>query len=166
MYQMLDYWLEPLETHGASTAEVDWLPGHTMFVAASLFSDVGLMDAKAFPQYFGDADFALRAKQRGYTLRVISNLLVLNDRGQTGLSARLSLRPRKLYAILTSRRSWLRLDDNVKFWWRYRSVFSVKQLVQRYEFIYMTLITRALDALHVRNLLRTVRRRVGSLLHG
>ena len=165
-YQMLDYWVEPLNTQGSSTAEVDWLPGHTMFAPAGIFAEIGMMDAKNFPQYFGDADFALRAKRSGYSLRVISDLLVLNDRSQTGLSARLSIRPRKLLRILTSRRSWLRLDDNLKFWWRYRRIFSFKQLLQRYEFIYLTIITRTLDSLHIRDAVRRARRATAARLSG
>ncbi len=163
-YKMCDYWLEPQKASGATTTEVDWLPGHTMFVPAGIFAEVGMMDAKAFPQYFGDADFSLRAKRFGYSLRVISDLLVLNDRDQTGVSAGLSIRPRKLLNILTSRRSWMRLDDNLKFWWRHRDIFSFLQLVQRYEFVYMTAITRFLDALHVRSAVRAVRQRCRRVL--
>ncbi len=162
---MLDYLTErqPPTQESAllkSVVEVQWLPGHTMFMPHNIFRAVGLMDERGFPQYFGDADFALRAREQGYLLLVDQDLLVLNDRETTGVSATLSLQPKKLLAILLSRRSWLRVDDNMKFWWRYRHHFTFRQVVRRYEFIYSSLIGGTLDRLRIRSVVRSIRRSI------
>jgi GT2 family glycosyltransferase len=52
----------------------------------SVFSKIGYFDEINFPQYHGDADYGLRAKEAGYTLTVYPELKIWNDRDNTGYS--------------------------------------------------------------------------------
>ncbi len=57
----------------------EWLAGMGVLVPARAYADVGLYDQLNFPQYFGDADFSLRAKAQGYSLLVAPSSVVLVD---------------------------------------------------------------------------------------
>ena len=47
-----------------------WLTGMGVIIPKEVFEKIGLYDRKAFPQYFADADFSLRAKEAGFGLKV------------------------------------------------------------------------------------------------
>ncbi len=59
--------------------ESKWLTGMGVLIPAQVFKAVGMYDAKAFPQYFADADFSLRAANAGYKLLVSSKAVLYND---------------------------------------------------------------------------------------
>lgn len=44
------------------------LPGRALIIPRAVFEEVGLFDAEAFPHYFSDVDFSLRAKEAGFSL--------------------------------------------------------------------------------------------------
>ncbi len=46
----------------------DWVNGSSTLIPAVVFREVGLLDEKGCPQYHGDAEFCLRARQHGYRL--------------------------------------------------------------------------------------------------
>jgi GT2 family glycosyltransferase len=69
-----------------SVLECDWLPGMAFACEADMFRALGGIDARAFPQSRGDADFTLRARRRGYPCTVSTNCWVVNDRTQTPFS--------------------------------------------------------------------------------
>lgn len=138
-------------------APVEWLPGHAVVFPVSVFERVGDCDAKHFPQYFGDADFSLRARAKGYRLMVMPDIMVLNDRSQTGLSLKVPIRPRNLWKVLTHQRSMLRLTDNVRFHVRHRQYLRPSHLFARYERIPEALIQELLDKLGIRDTVRRLR---------
>jgi GT2 family glycosyltransferase len=76
-----------------SVSECEWLPGMALACAAETFRSLGGIDASAFPQSRGDADFTLRARSRGYQCSISSGCWIVNDRTQTpfGFDRRLSL---------------------------------------------------------------------------
>lgn len=51
-------------------ADSVWLTGMGVIIPKEAFEKIGLYDRKAFPQYFADADFSLRAKEAGFGLKV------------------------------------------------------------------------------------------------
>jgi GT2 family glycosyltransferase len=51
------------EAGDAELPEPDWLTGMGVLIPAGVFDKTGLYDRRRFPQYFGDADFSLRAKK-------------------------------------------------------------------------------------------------------
>lgn len=65
-----------------SVSECDWLPGMALAFRAETFRALGGIDARAFPQSRGDADFTLRARRLGYPCTVTTTCWVVNDRTQ------------------------------------------------------------------------------------
>ena len=65
-----------------SVSECDWLPGMALAFSADTFRALGGIDARAFPQSRGDADFTLRARRHGYPCSVTTACWVMNDRTQ------------------------------------------------------------------------------------
>lgn len=154
----LEYWESPPPLDPDGLATVDWLPGHALLMPAGIFAEIGTMDATAFPHYWGDSDFTLRAKRSGYRLAVDIDVHVANDRSQTGLRMRTPVRPRNLWDVLTSQRSWLRVSDNGRFWWRHRDVVSARRMLFRYAPIPIAVVAEILDHLRLRSVVRRLRR--------
>ncbi len=65
-----------------SVSECNWLPGMALACSAETFRALDGIDARAFPQSRGDADFTLRARRRGYPCAVTTACWVVNDRTQ------------------------------------------------------------------------------------
>ena len=104
--------------------EVDLLHGMSTLMPRSVFEDVGLFDAQAFPHLFADDDLVLRAANKGYRRLVALTSVVLNDRSKTGYNPydrRLGLLG--LWRLLRSRRSVYEVNRRVRFLWRHRSGF-------------------------------------------
>lgn len=59
--------------------ESDWLTGMGVIVPIDVFTKVGFYNEKDYPKYFGDAEFSLRAKEKGYRLLVDTNCVVAAD---------------------------------------------------------------------------------------
>lgn len=55
-----------------------WLTGMGVIIPKEAFEKTGLYDRKAFPQYFADADFSLRAKEAGFGLKVTKSAKLYN----------------------------------------------------------------------------------------
>ena len=64
---------------------VSTLSGRGTLVPTSVFKKIGIFDAHQFPQYFGDYEFAVRAKLNGYNLFVSYKSIVYSHVKQTGL---------------------------------------------------------------------------------
>ncbi len=149
-----EYILAAPPTDAAGLFTVDWLPGHCLLVPTAVFDAIGLIDESAFPHYWADADFTLRARRAGYRLAVHPEIRVFNDRSQTGM--RLVDQPnlKSLLRVLTSRRSWLRVDENVKFWWRHRKLVSARSMLARYSSTSVVIARVIADRLHIRPAVR------------
>lgn len=59
-------------------ADSIWLTGMGVIIPAEVFKKIGLYDRKAFPQYFADADFSLRAKEARFGLKVTKHAKLYN----------------------------------------------------------------------------------------
>lgn len=68
-----------------SVLATDLLTGRGMLVPLIAFHQVGLPDAKRFPQYAADGDFSYRASQYGYKLLVSLPSKVFSHVTETGL---------------------------------------------------------------------------------
>lgn len=150
----LDYIMERRPTDHAGLFTVDWLPGHCLLVPAAVLERIGLVDAKAFPHYWADADFTLRARRAGFRLAVQPDIQVHNDRAQTGLRIADSTSLRSLLQSLRSRRSWLKVDENAKFWWRHRDYVALRAMLTRYSSISVLIGRRMAEKLHIRPAVR------------
>ncbi|MCK5641049.1 MAG: hypothetical protein KAJ19_09640, partial [Gammaproteobacteria bacterium] len=64
---------------------VDWLPGMGTLIHRVVFEKNGYWDKKNFPQYCGDSDFILRAKERGINTYVYLESVMWNNTKNTGI---------------------------------------------------------------------------------
>jgi GT2 family glycosyltransferase len=112
--------------------DATWLPGMALLIPAACFESVGFFDDRVFPQYWGDIDFVVRAREQGWGVGVVPESLVWNDRSQTGES--ISERPSlgDVWRLLTSRRSTLNLVENVQFHRRHHDFYTLRMLFNNY----------------------------------
>lgn len=54
---------------------IDFLSGCMMFIPRNIFEDVGLFDSD-YLAYYEDADYCLRAKKKGYSLRIVEDMKI------------------------------------------------------------------------------------------
>jgi len=65
--------------------QVDWAGGMGTIISNSIFKQVKYFNNNDFPQYKGDADYCLRAKELGFHLFAVPELKIWNDVSNTGL---------------------------------------------------------------------------------
>lgn len=99
----------------------DWLTGMGVLIPTSAFTKAGLYDAKNFPQYFGDAEFSLRAKLHGYELWVSPDSRVYADVDASWVlnqinNPKLSF-PRLLFTSIRSPYQWHTRSLFYKLYW-------------------------------------------------
>ncbi len=95
--------------------DADWLPGAPLLFSASLFEELNGFDERRFPQYRGDVDFTLRARQRGNRCVVTWRTWVLNDQTQTGVNFARRVTPAMFLRGLVTLRSNYNLRETVAF---------------------------------------------------
>lgn len=127
------------------TAEqVQWLPGMGMTFSTSVLNRTGFPDAATFPQYFGDADFSLRASAQGIPVIVQPEAVLFNDVASTGVllppgPVRLS----QALATLLSRRSHANVIDRTRFLVRHcHPLFVPWQLTRFYVPLVATILKK------------------------
>jgi GT2 family glycosyltransferase len=106
--------------------ECDWVHGSSTIIPAAAFGELGLFDRDNYPQYHGDTEFSLRAKQRGYRLLVEPRSVVCN---RTAVSAGTSALNRESIGVMVSDyRSPFYFHANLRLYmgycpWRPKSFF-------------------------------------------
>jgi N-acetylglucosaminyl-diphospho-decaprenol L-rhamnosyltransferase len=93
----------------------DWLPGMSLAFPLRVFTAVGGFDAAAFPQYYGDADFTLRARRLGADCLISYACSISNDERSSGVNFYSRLSPRAFIGGLFSRRSSYQVRTTVRF---------------------------------------------------
>jgi|KBSMisStandDraft_5_1062788.scaffolds.fasta_scaffold00065_32 GT2 family glycosyltransferase len=73
-------------------ALAEWNGGMGTIFPTQLIHDIGYIDEKNFPQYFGDSDFFLRAGYKGYRMMISPKLVIWNDEDNSGISNNLKLK--------------------------------------------------------------------------
>ncbi len=93
--------------------QVDWLTGMGTIIPADIVKEIGYWNDRDFPQYLGDADFTYRAKLKGYTLKVMPELILYNQVKNSGLehTGKIS----QLFRVLFDLRSKGNFARNLKF---------------------------------------------------
>jgi GT2 family glycosyltransferase len=99
--------------------ECEWLPGMALAVRAETFRDLDGIDAAAFPQTRGDADFTLRARRYGYACCISSACWIVNDRTQTPFAFDHRLSLRDFFRGLVIRNSNYQLRSTLLFFLRH-----------------------------------------------
>ncbi len=93
------------------------LPGRGMLVPTAVFNHIGLLDAKAFPQYVCDHDFSLRARKVGYSLLCNCDTVLVVKTTKTGPG---SVHRRDRFSIFL-RSFWnIRSPNYLPALWRFR----------------------------------------------
>ena len=109
----------------------DWFPGMGTTIHKKTFNTIGYFDEKKFPQYHGDADFALRAKKAGFVITACPQLIIWNDRSNTGFSnnSTFSAFIKSLHTL----RSNFNIYRDIAFYNRHAtSVFAYGALIKKY----------------------------------
>lgn len=101
---------------------VDWSGGMGTLIPASVLKTVNYLDAQNFPQYDGDIDFFLRAKEEKYQTYAVPTLHIYNNPETTGIHNQQKLKD--LPAILTSLRSLHNVKKNIRFTIRHSNTIS------------------------------------------
>jgi GT2 family glycosyltransferase len=109
---------EPFVESQAVT-ECEWLPGMALAFPSAVFTELGGIDASAFPQSRGDADFTIRARGLGYSCVVSSSCWIVNDRTQVPIDFSQRLRVSDLFRGLVVRNSNYQLRATVRFFLRH-----------------------------------------------
>lgn len=68
------------------TIDIDWCGGMGVLIPKKIIEEIGLFDEKVFPQYHGDADFMLRAKNKSKRIIMLPELVLYNNKETTGTS--------------------------------------------------------------------------------
>ena len=110
--------LQMLRNHEKDFIECDWLNGMGTIVPAKAILHQKLWwDAQRFPQYYGDTDFILRAKRKGFQILLFSKLVIYNKTEFTGLHRKAGLRA--TLKSLTSQRSFFNIGKDLRFYSRH-----------------------------------------------
>ena len=104
---------------------VDWLPGMGSIFPAEIFKKIGYLDQQRFPQYHGDSDYTLRAKENGYTITVCPDLVLFNDTSNSGL------RHDNTFKVLKKSITSIKSNYNIKKEWMFYRLHSQSILTYR-----------------------------------
>jgi GT2 family glycosyltransferase len=104
--------------NGDEFYNVDWLPGMGTLIPVETIKKIGLWDNINFPQYHGDIDFTLRAKNNKINVIISPSLKIFND---TNLSSFEANNIRDIKSALTRLNSRYNIKLNIKFYRKHTS---------------------------------------------
>lgn len=97
----------------------DWLPGCALGFPAEVFEAVEGFEPRLFPQYRGDIDFTVRARNRGYGCYVTFGTWVVNDLSDSPLTFRSRVSFADFLRGFVTLRSNYNVKETVSFAWRH-----------------------------------------------
>jgi GT2 family glycosyltransferase len=111
----------------------EWLTGMGVMIPTEVFKKVGLYNEKEYPQYFGDAEFSLRAKAAKYKLLVNNDIFLVADLKSNWLDRSLS-KPKISFVkdLFFSKRSPYQFSKRFKFYKKYWPNKYGKALIKLY----------------------------------
>lgn len=115
--------------------EADWTGGMGVLFPSEVFNKIGFVDNKNFPQYYGDADFSLRAKKAGFRIFCHRGPSLLNDRNFTGVYHNGSIK--KYFQSLFSIKSPYCIKIHLKFAFKHFSPLVAVIFVIRKQALYL-----------------------------
>jgi GT2 family glycosyltransferase len=112
--------------------ESEWLTGMGVLIPVTVFKKIGFYDSKNYPQYFGDAEFSIRAKVAGFKLLVDTSCVLTADLNSNWVNKSLSL-PRITFLkdLFLSKRSPYQISKRVKFYnkyWPYGKISALSRI--------------------------------------
>ena len=125
--------------------EAEWLTGMGILIKASYFNEIGFFDSNKFPQYAADADFTMRARQKGYRLLVEPNSIIWNKIESTGVQWKDNNFTTLFLKTLFSRRSLYHLRTNFWLYWIHcPKKYFIRAVFLRYARFYYSKIKQML----------------------
>lgn len=97
--------------------KVDWSGGMGTLIPANVLREIDFFDPINFPQYHGDSDMFLRAREKGFETFAIPTLKVYNNRDTSGIKKIRNFNDLKNY--FTSNRSNYNFRQNINFYKRH-----------------------------------------------
>lgn len=96
---------------------ISWLPGMGTLVPVNIIKSIGFWDEQNFPQYFGDSEFTLRASRKGFSIRVLNDLILENDITNTTIKHQDSFR--RLIRTFYDKKSLFNIKFQLRFYRRF-----------------------------------------------
>lgn len=135
-------------------AQSQWLTGMGVLIPTRAFADAGLYDDENFPQYFGDAEYSLRAHKAGYELWVSPESRVYADVDASWVLNQINNpKPRFMYQLFTSIRS--------PYQWKTRRLFYRLYWPGNYRLALLRLYTITLLGLYRSFILASIKKILG-----
>ncbi|MCX6168371.1 MAG: glycosyltransferase family 2 protein [Ignavibacteriales bacterium] len=129
--------------------EVDWTGGMGVLIHKEVFNQIGYFDENDFPHYYGDCDFYLRAKEKGFSIVVYPNLKVWNDREYTAKNTIESFRD--AFHELSMIKSRYNLLIDYKFYKRHINMpFGYFHLAMKYSKFFVRILKSNFKMFHYR----------------
>jgi GT2 family glycosyltransferase len=116
--------------------EVDWFLGIGVMIHRDIVADVGYLDGENFPHYSADADYGVRAVDKGYRNVVFHELTLLNDTGTTGISHKKDKSFRDFFKSFTSIKSDRNIRRTIKFYRKHAKGYLFILFLLKVYFIY------------------------------
>lgn len=103
-----------------SARKITWSPGMGTLIPMKAIREIGFLDDQAFPQYFSDTDFGLRAINKGWKIVLNQECAVYNNISSTGgVSGVRRLKLHDLHFMLFDLRSADNLRARTTFTYRH-----------------------------------------------
>jgi GT2 family glycosyltransferase len=108
-----------------------------VLVNTAFFEDIGVLDSKSFPQYWGDSDFTYRAYKKGYRIIYEPKSMMWHKESST-VKKHTSSNPTSFISafiyLTTNIRSIQNFRTVVKFYSRHCSIYLMPYILMRYVF--------------------------------
>lgn len=117
----------------SGTVKSEWLTGMGVLIPINVFKKIGLYNSKDYPQYFGDAEFSIRAKNAGFKLLVDTDCVLKADLNSNWVNKSLD-QPRISFVkdLFFSKRSPYQISKRVKFYNKYWPYGKISALARLY----------------------------------
>ena len=106
-----------------------------MLVNTVFFEDIGLVDSKSFPQYWGDTDFTYRAYKKGYRIIYEPKSIMWHNVSSTvkkHASSNITSFISAFIYLTTNIRSWQNFRTVIKFYSRHCPIYLMPYILMRY----------------------------------
>jgi GT2 family glycosyltransferase len=115
--------------------EIQWSGGMGTLIKKDVFITIGNFNQLEFPQYYGDSDFGIRARQAGFDFQLVKEMKIWNDASHSGIHR--SMRTKDFIRSFYSLQSAYNIGKDLLFYRKYAvSIFAYRTLIRKY-FLYM-----------------------------
>ena len=109
----------------------------SILVRTTFLSDIGMIDSKTFPQYWGDTDFTYRAYKKGYRIIYEPKSMVWHKDCSTvkkHTNSKMSL-PQRFIFNATNKRTGYNIHDIINFYSRHAPKYYLPYMLMRFFYL-------------------------------